>query len=419
MTFGTTVSTYNQKPNPLVTKFGVQANKATDISSLGTTNITPVQPVANAFGGYKQAVSGGASPTANLGIKNQINPTPFMPYETGAMGLKSGTEYGPLRQINQTTDLLNEGMDIEIANRNSQIRKSNSAYQAQQGSGSDFFGGAGDGSSGLDDEQLSNARNIASVGRSRGMDDSGIQIALMTALAESGLRNLSHGDRDSVGLFQQRTSQGWGSVAQIMDPTYSANKFYDTLAKQNYRGMTPWAAAQAVQRSFDPSGSNYQKQYALAQRAFQSLNSSPQNASNFKSNNAAGFINSYNNKYIDFDGAYGNQCVDLYDYYTTGFAGGKAIMVGWAPEIYNNYDTSAYNRVGSNVSGQMGYVAVFRPGGSTPSGHVAIVVGDNGNGTLRVLQSNATAAGSRGNTVISNISKASLMGYLIPRRLSA
>lgn len=415
MAFGTTVASYNQKPNPLVSKFASNVKPqttATNISSMGQTGTTPAQPTntPDAFGGFKMAVQGGSSPTANLGVKNEIAPSTFQPMFTGELGMKTGGQYRVLGAIDQTTDILNAEMNQKVAARNGQIRQSNAAMQGNSG---DYFTGSGDGS-GLDEEQLNNARSIASVGKSRGMNDDDIQIALMTSLAESGLRNLSHGDRDSVGLFQQRTSQGWGTIQQIMDPTYSANKFYDGLSKAG--AGTPWARAQSVQRSFDPTGGNYQKQYALAQRAFQALNSG---STTGKVNNANSFIQAYNNKYIDFDGAYGNQCVDLYDYYATKFAGGKAIMVGWAPEIYNNYDTAAFNRSGANVAGQMGYVAIFKPGGSTPSGHVAIVVGDNGNGTLRVLHSNATSAGSSGNTVISNISKASLMGYLIPKRLGA
>ncbi len=56
-------------------------------------------------------------------------------------------------------------------------------------------------------------------------------IALATAMQESQLRNIGHGDRDSVGLFQQRPSQGWGTFEQIQDPVYSAGRFYDHLAE--------------------------------------------------------------------------------------------------------------------------------------------------------------------------------------------
>lgn len=103
-------------------------------------------------------------------------------------------------------------------------------------------------------DQLSVAQTIYNVGKAKGASNRDIQIALMTAFQESGMRNISHGDRDSVGVFQQRTSQGWGSVQQIMDPTYSAGKFFDGLLglgdKRNSMALTQ--AAQAVQRSAFP-----------------------------------------------------------------------------------------------------------------------------------------------------------------------
>ena len=103
-------------------------------------------------------------------------------------------------------------------------------------------------------EQQANAKVIRDVGLSMGMSERDILIALMTAQQESGLRNLSYGDRDSVGLFQQRTSQGWGSVKQIMDPRYSASKFYETLAKVKGRdSLALTVAAQKVQRSAFPN----------------------------------------------------------------------------------------------------------------------------------------------------------------------
>ena len=108
-------------------------------------------------------------------------------------------------------------------------------------------------------EQLENASIIASVGRSMSMSMRDIAIGLMTAMAESGLRNLDYGDRDSVGLFQQRHTQGWGSIEQIMNPVYSATKFFEALKNVTNRdSMTPWMAAQTVQRSAFSDGSNYQ-----------------------------------------------------------------------------------------------------------------------------------------------------------------
>ena len=74
-------------------------------------------------------------------------------------------------------------------------------------------------------------------------------------MQESKLRNLDHGDRDSLGLFQQRPSQGWGTPAQVQDPIYAANKFYDALIKiDGYRTGDINDVAQRVQRSGHPNG---------------------------------------------------------------------------------------------------------------------------------------------------------------------
>ncbi|WP_428957955.1 C40 family peptidase [Streptomyces sp. cg35] len=102
-------------------------------------------------------------------------------------------------------------------------------------------------------EQKSNAATIYSVGKQVGASTRDCIIAIMTAMQESGLRNLDHGDRDSVGLFQQRPSQGWGSKAQIMNPEYSSKKFYEALFKVKNRDKAEmWQVCQAVQRSGKP-----------------------------------------------------------------------------------------------------------------------------------------------------------------------
>jgi hypothetical protein len=107
----------------------------------------------------------------------------------------------------------------------------------------------------LDVEQSYFAAIIAGVAVQRGLPPRAVSIALATALQESELRNINYGDRDSVGLFQQRPSQGWGTVEQIMNPHYSTGKFYDALIK-----VAGWQTgdindvAQAVQRSGVPDG---------------------------------------------------------------------------------------------------------------------------------------------------------------------
>jgi hypothetical protein len=83
----------------------------------------------------------------------------------------------------------------------------------------------------LTTEQVANARTIADVARGRGLPDRAVVIALATAQQESRLRNLDYGDRDSLGLFQQRPSSGWGTEAQVQDPVYAANKFFDHLVQ--------------------------------------------------------------------------------------------------------------------------------------------------------------------------------------------
>ncbi|MFZ8757685.1 LysM peptidoglycan-binding domain-containing protein [Microbacterium sp. HMH0099] len=117
---------------------------------------------------------------------------------------------------------------------------------------------------GLDAEQSANARTIIRIGRELGVPERGIAIALGTAMQESWLRNLDWGDRDSVGLFQQRPSTGWGAPDQLMDPDYATRAFFlgvadaggtVTLGLVDIPGweVLPYAdAAQAVQISAYP-----------------------------------------------------------------------------------------------------------------------------------------------------------------------
>lgn len=102
-------------------------------------------------------------------------------------------------------------------------------------------------------EQAENAALIAATAVRRGMPARAASIALATAYQESKLTNIDYGDRDSLGLFQQRPSQGWGTREQILDPVYSTNAFYDALDRvSGYEGMEITVAAQRVQRSAYP-----------------------------------------------------------------------------------------------------------------------------------------------------------------------
>ncbi|MEE1833415.1 heavy metal transporter [Streptomyces sp. SP17KL33] len=113
---------------------------------------------------------------------------------------------------------------------------------------------AGDGASyEFTPEQAANAATISAVGTSRELPERAVTIALATALQESSLRNIAHGDRDSLGLFQQRPSQGWGTEQQIQDPVYAAGEFYEHLVKvEGYERLPLTVAAQRVQRSGYP-----------------------------------------------------------------------------------------------------------------------------------------------------------------------
>ncbi|MFE9772783.1 heavy metal transporter [Streptomyces sp. NPDC005931] len=122
------------------------------------------------------------------------------------------------------------------------------------GPGCKVVSGKGDGATyEFSPEQAVNAATITAVGTARNLPDRAVTIALATALQESALRNIDHGDRDSLGLFQQRPSQGWGRPEEIMDPTYAAGKFYDHLVEvPGYTRLPLTVAAQRVQRSGFP-----------------------------------------------------------------------------------------------------------------------------------------------------------------------
>jgi LysM repeat protein len=139
----------------------------------------------------------------------------------------------------------------------------------------------------LSAEMRQNAKVIHRVGKQLGISDYGIVIALATAMQESSLINIDYGDRDSVGLFQQRTSQGWGTIAEIMDPVYSARAFFGgpsgpnagkirgLLDIKNWSTMTLAKAAQAVQISAFPDA--YQKWELSAWSWFDQIESDNEN----------------------------------------------------------------------------------------------------------------------------------------------
>jgi hypothetical protein len=129
----------------------------------------------------------------------------------------------------------------------------------------------GSGSAELAPDQAANAGLISAVAVRRGLPARAASIALATAMQESKLRNIGHGDQagpDSRGLFQQRPSQGWGTAEQVMDPYYASNAFYNALVKiAGYQSLEITDAAQRVQRSAFPGA---YAQHEVMARAFAS-----------------------------------------------------------------------------------------------------------------------------------------------------
>ncbi|MEV5411630.1 hypothetical protein AB0K60_22680 [Thermopolyspora sp. NPDC052614] len=122
----------------------------------------------------------------------------------------------------------------------------------------------------LDIEQARIASIIAGVAARRRLPERAVQIAYVTAIQESKIFNLPYGDRDSVGVFQQRPSQGWGTKKQLLDTVYATRKFFAALEKvKGYRKMPLDKAAQAVQRSADGSAyAGHQRDAEILSAAF-------------------------------------------------------------------------------------------------------------------------------------------------------
>lgn len=172
-------------------------------------------------------------------------------------------------------------------------------------------------------EQLRNSETIFTVGKGLGMSTRDIVCGLACAMQESQLKNLTSGDRDSQGLFQQRPSQGWGSVAQITTPTYAATKFFVALkGVTNRDSMRETQAIQAVQRSGFPDA--YQKWVPMAEAVVRVL---------------TGIVGSTNP--LGADPVFQGQAKNL----TTGGAGGKSTGQGLAQvgvDFVNRYPRVMY-----------------------------------------------------------------------------
>ena len=112
--------------------------------------------------------------------------------------------------------------------------------------------GTGNNAIALDFGQAADAATVAGVAVREHLPAEALTIAYATAFQESKLENLTYGDRDSVGIFQQRPSEGWGTTAELEDPAYASRAFFGALVQvPHYATLPVYEAAQAVQKSAD------------------------------------------------------------------------------------------------------------------------------------------------------------------------
>lgn len=139
-------------------------------------------------------------------------------------------------------------------------------------------GRAGDEAVAVDLDQAHFASIIVGISVRRGLPARAASIAIATVYQETGIRNLDYGDRDSVGLFQQRPSQGWGTAEQLMNPYYATNRFYDALVK-----IKDWESADITEVAQRIQISGYPDAYRQHESNARTL------ASNLAGHSAAGF----------------------------------------------------------------------------------------------------------------------------------
>jgi hypothetical protein len=123
--------------------------------------------------------------------------------------------------------------------------------------------GTGHAAVALDPQQAQIAATIAGVAHRRGMPSRALTVAYATAMQETHLHDPDYGDLDSVGVFQQRPSEGWGPASKLISPVYASTRFFRALAQvPGYQRMPVYKAAQAVQHSAD--GYAYEQYQGLA-----------------------------------------------------------------------------------------------------------------------------------------------------------
>jgi LysM repeat protein len=261
----------------IAARFGVSTQTLLSANGLGWSSIIyPGQSVAIPSTGTTQAPVT-ASPAVSVA---PIASAPAAP-TTGSYVIKSGDTVSSIAsRFGVTTQALLSANGLSLS---SVIYSGHSLVipGAAASTGTSGIVLASSTTSTLTPEMTANARTIISVGRSLGVPDYGIVIAIATSLQESGLRNLPYGDLDSLGLFQQRPSAGWGTPSQLLDPSYATRLFFGGPSNPNkgntkglldisgWQSMTVTQAAQAVQHSAYPNA--YAKWEATARLALSNL----------------------------------------------------------------------------------------------------------------------------------------------------
>ncbi|WP_247641087.1 LysM peptidoglycan-binding domain-containing protein [Microbacterium sp. KSW4-4] len=241
------------------TVFGIARRYATSVSAILAANCLPAGAII--YPGQKLVVSGAAAPAASPAAAPAAAPAPHAQPSGATHTVAAGeTLFSIAQRYGTTTQSLFAWNGLGA----SSIIYPGQRLAVQAPAPKPAAAPTGQRSATLTAEQAANAALIIRVGRELGVSDRGIAIALATGMVESDLRNLDWGDRDSLGIFQQRPSTGWGTPAQIMDAERSTRVFYGGAGDPNghlTRGLLDipgWEslaftdAAQAVQISAYP-----------------------------------------------------------------------------------------------------------------------------------------------------------------------
>jgi LysM repeat protein len=210
----------------IAARFGVTVQGILTANGLGATSVI--------YAGRTLAIPTSSAPAPSPTITNAVSVTPA-PIASGASyTIASGDTISAIAtKFGVGTKALLEANGLTLSSiifsgQKLTIPKAPSVVPASSSSSSSAY---------LSPEMKNNATTIVRVGQRLGVPDYGIVIALAAAMQESSLRNIDYGDRDSIGLFQQRPSTGWGDKSQLLDPEYAARLFYGGSSNPN-RGVT-------------------------------------------------------------------------------------------------------------------------------------------------------------------------------------